>query len=159
MAVRIEWDQTTGLGDLATDSHGMTALDGGLETAVILSLYSDRRAADGDDLQIGASRRGWWGDSLADDGDQWGSRLWLLDRSKSTEETLELAKLYAEEALAWMLEDGIARRLQITVERVAELNGAPVPAHSQMLDLRVSIEKADGARWDSAWKVTIDGIQ
>ena len=48
--------------DLALDGLGL-ASDGGLGTAVLLSLFTDRQAALDDVLPAGATdRRGWWGD-------------------------------------------------------------------------------------------------
>jgi phage gp46-like protein len=73
-----------------------------LETAVMLSLFTDRR----DDE---SAQRGWWGDCVADvKDDRFGSRLWLLDRATKGPATLHLAEDYAKEALAWALEDGAA---------------------------------------------------
>lgn len=65
-----------------------------LRTAVILSLFLDRRADDDDVLPNGSNdRRGWWADTVAPmteygiggglaSGDRIGSRLWLLSREK-----------------------------------------------------------------------------
>ena len=90
-----------------------------LETAVILSLLCDARARDDDTLpDEGKDRRGWWADSAAPeaDGDRTGSRLWLLSREKTLPETLRRAKDYAEEALAWLIEDNVARAVTVTAD-------------------------------------------
>ena len=60
-------------------------------------------------------RRGWWADSAAPaaDGDRTGSRLWLLSREKTLPEVLRRARDYAEEALAWLLEDGAAKNVSV----------------------------------------------
>lgn len=96
--------------------------DTGLETAVMLSLFTDRRAEDGDALPGSADdKRGWWGDSYAKvAGDKFGSRLWLLSREKQTPMVLVRAKRYAEEALAWLIEDGIARAVNVSAEIVQQ---------------------------------------
>lgn len=89
--------------------------DDGLETAVILSLFTDRRANE-DDVPPGdpEDRRGWWGDGHADiAGDQIGSRLWLLSREKQTPSVLVRARQYAQEALAWLIDDGIASQVEV----------------------------------------------
>lgn len=87
-----------------------------LETAVIISLFSDRRAQP-DDVVDGEDRGGWWGDTLADvQGDRIGSRLWLLRREKQTNETLTRAREYCEEALRWLLEDGVASVVTVDAE-------------------------------------------
>ena len=87
-----------------------------LEELVVISLLSWGRAAADDDLPIeGGSRRGWWGDSTRDDGDVFGSRLWLLERSVATPSLVALAEDYAREALGWLLDDGIAVRVDVEV--------------------------------------------
>lgn len=92
--------------------------DDGLETAVLISLFSDRLAGQDDALPDNSShRRGWWGDSFADiDGDLIGSRLWLLSREKQLAATLQRAREYAREALRWLVDDGIARSVDVDAE-------------------------------------------
>ena len=88
------------------------ASDDGLKTAIILSLFTDRRALEDDPLPDGSDdRRGWWADAFA--GDQIGSRIWLLEREKDTREVVNRARDYAEEALQWLIEDGIAQRIEV----------------------------------------------
>lgn len=90
------------------------ASDDGLETAIILSLFTDRRAEPEDDVTF---RRGWWGDALPSaDGDLIGSRLWLLRREKTLESVRLRAKAYAEEALKWLVDDRIARAVSVRAE-------------------------------------------
>ena len=88
-----------------------------LVRAVIISLFTWRRAKADDDLP-GDQRMGWWGDNFASvPGDQIGSRLWLLARAKLLPDTLARAKEYAEEALAWLGQDGVAARVEVQAER------------------------------------------
>ncbi|PCJ57843.1 MAG: hypothetical protein COA65_08845 [Rhodospirillaceae bacterium] len=105
---------------------GALALDGGLETAVIVSLFTDRRADVDDELPDGTTRRrGWWGDAVAPVvdgapvlGDRIGSRLWLLAREKQTQSVVLRARDYAREALQWLIDDGIAERIDILAETI-----------------------------------------
>ncbi len=114
------WSSTTGDADLtliAFDSD-VTA-DQGLTTAVLLSLFTDRRANNDDKPPSGdpQDRRGWWADQFAAvAGDKFGSRLWLLDRSKRTNETALRTDEYVREALAWMVEDRVVSSIDVTVE-------------------------------------------
>ena len=101
--------------DLSTDQ--------GLETAVIISLFTDRLAQPDDQIPDGSNdRRGWWGDlPLGDEGDTAqpdyiGSRLWLLERGKATVQTAALAQGYCVEALQWMLDDGVAQSVTCTTK-------------------------------------------
>ena len=97
------------------------AVDDGLETAIILSLFTDRRAADEDVMPLGESdRRGWFGDAApVVAGDRIGSRLWMLTREKQTQETLARAKEFCVEALAWLVEDRIASSVDVVTEYAA----------------------------------------
>lgn len=91
--------------------------DEGLETAVTISLFTDKRVTDEELPALQESKRGWWGDMFPDvDRDQIGSKLWTLERSKRILETLRLAEDYIREALKWMIEDGIASSVKVTAE-------------------------------------------
>lgn len=92
----------------------------GLEMAVFISLFTDRRFTFEDgDPPVENDRRGWWGDNLLETpGDSDGSLLWLLKRSKIIEpETLNDATEYCEQALQWLIDDGVAENINVTVER------------------------------------------
>lgn len=94
--------------------------DDGLETAVVISLFTDRIAQRDDVLPDPSSgRQGWWGDAFSDkDADKIGSRLWLLSREKQLSSVLSRAREYAEESLQWLVEDGIAKGVSVTTEIV-----------------------------------------
>lgn len=121
--------------DLALDGNDLQ-LDDSLQTSILISLFSDRRAR-ADDVLSGADgdRRGWWADAYPQiEGDQIGSRLWLLSREKELAEPLRRAKEYAEEALAWLVTDGIAARVQVITS---------VPRRG-VLGLTVALKRLDG---------------
>lgn len=115
-----------------------------LPRAVINSLFSWRRA-ESDDILPGTSRYGWWADTYDDDGEKFGSRLWLLSRSKTTEEVTLLAREYAQEALQWLIDDGVATEVNVTAER----------GEWGRLDLSVEVvrvgEKNLSARFADVW--------
>lgn len=88
-----------------------------LVRAVIVSLFTWRRANPDDPLP-GDLRMGWWGDSFpSTPNDRIGSRLWLLSRSTLTPETVARAREYALEALQWLIDDGVAARVEVEAER------------------------------------------
>lgn len=94
------------------------ASDKDLESAVIFSLFTDRRA-DPDEVADPMDRRGWWADTFPNvEGDKIGSKLWLLQREKQTQQTLNRARVYCQEALAWLVDDGVAESVDIEVEWV-----------------------------------------
>ena len=91
------------------------ATDDGLTSAVLISIFSDRRA-NADDLPPGETdRRGWWGDVLTNN-DPIGSGLWLLQREKRSTEILVRAESYCRESLQWALDDGIATAVAAVAE-------------------------------------------
>lgn len=133
--------------DLALDGNDLQ-LDDGLTTAILISLFSDRRARADDVLPAAAGdRRGWWADAWPQvEGDRIGSRLWLLGREKELAETLRRARDYAEEALAWLVEDGIAARVGVV----------PSVPRRGVLRLAIAVYRADGGRenhqFDILWE-------
>jgi phage gp46-like protein len=86
--------------------------DPSIISAILISLLTDKRAAEYDTLPSEDSdRRGWWADAFQ--ADNIGSKLWLLERSKVTSEVLAKFKHYTKEALDWMIEDGIATDIEV----------------------------------------------
>jgi phage gp46-like protein len=117
----LTWDPELQVADLSIIDLDL-ATDRGLETAVMLSLFTDRRAEPDDRPPSGddRDRRGWWADQFLDvEGDRFGSRLWLLDRAKRLPETALRAKEYATEALAWMIADRVVASVAVEVETTA----------------------------------------
>jgi phage gp46-like protein len=111
--LRLTWNLDAA--DLSIAANGIV-LDDGLETAVLLSLFTNRRAADTDTLpDASTDRQGYWGDVVRPpvDGDQYGSRLFLLAREKQLPSVLGRARDYALEALQWLLDDGVAAAVDV----------------------------------------------
>jgi phage gp46-like protein len=119
MDVAVVWDSRLLRADWQVVA-GDLARDDGLRSAIAISLFTDRLAREDDALPDGGTdRRGWWGDLPASpdaEPDPIGSRLWLLARSKRTEETRRRAEQYATEALAWTLRDGVASAVDVAAE-------------------------------------------
>jgi phage gp46-like protein len=148
--VRTAWSPETApyRGDWLIEPPGL-ATDRDLETAVILSLFTDALAREDDVIpDLTDDRRGWWGNWESPEGLELGSRLWLLSREKSTEETRRRAEEYAAEALAWLLTDGVAARVDVEAEY---LEVGPVPPAT--LALRIRIVRDDGSVYEQryAW--------
>ena len=109
-------------GDIVIDGLDL-ARDDGLETAVIISLFCDRRAASAEQIPAELPKddlRGYWGDVRpVVEGDKTGSLLWLLAREKQLPQVLSRAKQYCEEALEWMIEDKLADEIEVVCSFVA----------------------------------------
>jgi phage gp46-like protein len=105
-----------------------------LRRAVTISLFTWRRAGP-DDAVDDSDRKGWWGDCVPSvAGDQIGSRLWLLARRTLVAQTLQDAQAYAEEALAWLLDDQIVTAVSVTVARQG----------NDRMNLRVTLTEQSG---------------
>lgn len=130
---------------------GELALDAGLQSAVVASLWSDRRA-EATDLppEVAGSEnpgplvvdpRGWWAE---DSGERFGSHLWLLARSKATPQTLARAEQAAAEALQWLIDEQIARSIEVSASY----------DEKKRLLLEVRVERNESPRWDHLWRAT-----
>ncbi|MDB1109702.1 phage GP46 family protein [Pseudomonas extremaustralis] len=146
MDIGLSYDADAKCFDLAI-VNGDLAPDATLETAVLLSLYTDRRALDEDVLPDGGSdRRGWWFDAYTVR--PIGSRLWLISREKDVDQVLRRAEQYAREALTWVIEDGIASAVDVEA----------IHARRGVMQLIVGIQRIDGSvlegRYDYVWGAT-----
>ncbi|ELW8952456.1 phage GP46 family protein [Yersinia enterocolitica] len=112
--IKTVWEPDKLLGDWQTGGGGLLEGDD-LETAILISLFTDRLARS-DDAIDGDDRRGWWGDT----GSEYpiGSRLWLLRREKLTTKVALKAEDYANEALAWLVDDGVVTAISINAQIV-----------------------------------------
>ena len=86
-----------------------------LSRAIVISLFSWKRADENDIYDKELGKQGWWGDSLNDD--KIGSKLWQLLRNKITTETIYQADEMVFEALKWMIDDDICTDISVSVER------------------------------------------
>jgi phage gp46-like protein len=107
--IRILWDNSQGIGDWGlAEGDVLTGQD--LETACLVSLFTDKAATPDFVPTDGTTdRRGWWADYYLDR--PLGSNLWQLDRAKKTRATLGLAQRYAQDALQWLIDDGVVSHL------------------------------------------------
>lgn len=141
----LEFDPATLTADLLFDGFSL-ATDDSLRTAVVISLFTDRRADADDRLpDAGDDRRGWWADTFAEvEGDLIGSRIWLLSREKQLREAVARAEEYAREALQWLVDDAIARSVGVigSIPRTGWLR----------LDVEITRPTGGVSRYDFAWR-------
>ena len=142
--IQIAWDSTYQEGDFSfsIDDQDLES-DNTLKTAVIISLFTDRRAKPDDILPDlnNSDKRGWWGDLASPEveGDQIGSRLWLLNREKTEESVLVRAKQYVEESLKWLVDDEVAVKVVVETERQGVVG-------NDRLAIGVKIYRIDGIK-------------
>jgi phage gp46-like protein len=158
----LNWNDETVSADLML-AGGRLSTDDGLRTAILISLFSDARASEDAVLpEAGDDRRGWWGDQFADgagpeagsanDRNRIGSLLWLLGRAKATTANLQLARQSAEQALGWLVRDGIASRVGVQVETQL------VEGVRQRLAIGVDLYRPNGPdrqRFDFTWEASL----
>lgn len=134
-----------GLYDFVVDGN-VFASAGGFETAIPVSLFTDARAPAAlvADPQY---RRGWIGNLLtASTMRQLGSILWVLDQTRVTRETLNVARLAAQDAFQWMIDDDIALGVLVDVTRAAR-SGFII--HIQITDTSNVV-----SRYQTLWRAT-----
>lgn len=120
------------------------------QTAVIISLFTDRQARE-DDQYEDNDRRGWWGDS--ESSEPMGSRLWLLRREKLTPQVRQRAEDYASEALKWLLDDRIVK----AIEPVAQI------VYPNRLNLFIRYQVPQSDNWETLqfywiWESQINAV-
>lgn len=137
-------------GDIATAYFDLQT-DEGLQTAILISLFSDRRASVWEELPAGeTNRRGWWGDVAPEvPGDLIGSRLWLLSREKKLASVIVRANEYTREALQWLIDDKVAQRVDVSAE-------ATRAGDNDALAIQVTVYRPSGDaaqfRYNYAWQ-------
>lgn len=123
--------------DFSIDNNGMVESDADIRTSVLISIFSDRRAQDGDEV-VDGDRKGWWGDTYNES--KIGSRLWTLRRRKATLQTLRLANDIVKESLQWLIDDGIASDVVVNNEWSLINRGR--------MNMLITISKPDGTDVD-----------
>lgn len=84
------------------------------DTSIINSLFCDRRASS-HEIKSSELRRGWWGNTLNNDiSHEIGSKLWLLEQARVTQDTLNKAIDYARTSLQWLISDGYLNKINVT---------------------------------------------
>jgi phage gp46-like protein len=143
--IHLDPDTLTGTLVLDRDSGEILTTDG-MDTAVTISLFSDKRARDDDELPDNSGdRRGWCLTQRQQECDQQaeeiGSWLWLLGREKQLAPVLVKAKAYGEDALAWMIRRKVAASVTVTAE----------VTRPGWLGLLVEIVRRDGTTWSKTY--------
>jgi len=99
--------------DFALDANGDIATADQLDTALLMSLFCERRAAPSE-MPHPELRRGWIGNE-ATPGFEIGSKLWLYEQARVTRTTLNGIQTEALNAMSWLVEDGLAKKVEASV--------------------------------------------
>lgn len=88
-------------------------LEHGFDTALLMSLFNEKRANDSEVPRV-EMQRGWWGNTVSDyDNYEIGSKNWLLDQARATPASLNLAKTYTSDGLQWLLDDNYCKKIDV----------------------------------------------
>ena len=106
--ITLTWNPATGHADITMVGPSLQ-LGNDLETAILVSLWSDQTADPGDILPASTNHdpRGWWADAY-NTPDQIGSKLWQIMNRIRNQQTLNDAQDFAVKALQWLIDDGVA---------------------------------------------------
>lgn len=131
------------------DTTDINASQDALRVNVMVSLFTDRRALDSDELPTGkgTDKRGWWADSYR--GRKIGSRLWLLSREKQLQSVMNKAEEYAKEALKWLIDDKLITSFTVSATNPEDC----------ILMLVISITQKDGSTpFQLSFKANLNGV-
>jgi phage gp46-like protein len=103
------FEENMGLDLIVKNSEIQT--DESLKSAVLVSLFTDARCEKTEIPNGETSLRGYFGDAIFNEST--GSKLWLLNRAKYSNDTLLKAKEYAKSALDWLVTDGFAKEIKV----------------------------------------------
>lgn len=137
--IYLEFDPIAGYADVRLADRDVER-DPGFETAILLTLGSDKRAEDNEFLPDDSGYKGgWWGDAVAENpGDQIGWKGWLLRRAKSQNEVISQCGEYLRDGFQWMIDDGIISDFKSTVERVTS------PSQQTILQMKLHFVRPGG---------------
>ena len=109
-------DSSSGFYDISIDEIGDIKTADFFDTAILYSLFGERRAAP-DEIVDANNRRGWIGNS---DNFENGSKLWLFSQSRLTRSVINRIEDEAKKSLQWLVEDGYAVSIQDPVSEIIQ---------------------------------------
>lgn len=100
----------------AVIEDGDLKLTAGMDSAIFVSLFTDRRA-NPDEVADPMKRRGWSGTELtpSKQGGK-GSGIWLYEQRRLSNSVSEGVRMEAFQALQWLITEGLSKSLDITTE-------------------------------------------
>ena len=111
--IKATYDADNFVYDFNFRDDGDFELDNTFDTAIQMSLLTDKRA-DASEVVQPELRRGWWGNLLNENQDyEIGSKLWLLFQARKTTDNLNKAIDFTRECFDWMVEDGYTQAVNV----------------------------------------------
>lgn len=127
---------------------GDLVLSDSLQMSVILSIATWCRNDSFEGAAIlEPSIGGWWADALNEI--PLGSRLWTLFREKLNEVTLDNAKALVKDALKWMVDDGVAKEVNVSADYGKDRNTAVF-----VIDIVKPSGETEQFKYESNWEAS-----
>jgi phage gp46-like protein len=101
-------------------TNGDFTLTEGLETSFLMTIFCQKRD---ETIEDPRSRGGWIGNELNDDGFEQGSLVWTLYQSALDDDAINICQNLLEDAFEWYIEKGIAKEINIDVEKTLDKEG------------------------------------
>lgn len=108
-----------------------------IRTAILLSLFTDRRADPSEIPHLQSDPRGYWGDHIAQSQFRTGSRLWLQARSKNLPIEVSQIVTSCREALDWLIEDGHVQRLEVQPRVLRDNLSLRISFDQSIMDIQI----------------------
>ncbi len=144
---KFHWVQTESKTSLKADKH--------LATAVVICLFTNKRAYDDDVLPYShEDRQGWWADSIDVKREEYerelGSRLWLIQRTKFDDNLRLFVEEEAKAALSVLIEQGAVAKIEVkAVSRYSDYR----------IDLYIECYSQDGVLiYDQKFQIYWEGM-
>lgn len=96
-----------GVWDFTLDDAGGINTDDFFDTALLMSIFAERRAS-ASEVPNSQQRRGWIGNESNADGFEIGSKVWLFEQARLSHDTFNGITSAATDGLQWLIDDGFA---------------------------------------------------
>lgn len=106
--------EVDGIYDFQIDADGDIKTTDFFDTAILMSLWCERRA-NSSDMPINNTRRGWIGNESFENFEN-GSKLWLYEQARITRDTLNGIETAVSNGLQWFIDEGIATNIEVSTE-------------------------------------------
>lgn len=111
-AVLTQQGPVAGRWDITIDSTGDINTEDFFDTALLMSIFAERRASSSE-VPDSRRRRGWIGNESNVDGFEIGSKVWLFEQARLNRDTLNGITTAAIDGLQWFLDRGFMVNLAI----------------------------------------------
>lgn len=113
MSYDIALNKDSGYYDISIDADGDIATQDSFDTALLMSLFCERRALPSE-VATAHHRRGW----IGNDDFEIGSKLWLYEQARITRDTINGVNTEAKNGLQWLIDDSLVESVNVSTSVV-----------------------------------------